>query len=185
MVNIAHSRAAPGSGKNVFVTVGTTRFDKLVWATTSPTALRWFSAQGYSSLTIQYGTGDQPVIDGSAWNLSIQWYSFQPSLNDDMRKADLIISHAGAGTVMEVLKLQKTLVVVINTLLMNNHQEELACAMAERGLLLMVANPELLEEQDTWSSFDDFCPDIHQGGDDQDFPRMLDSFLGFTSCKDD
>ena len=185
-MTIPHSRDSPGPGKNVFVTVGTTRFDKLVSASTSPTALRWFTSQGYSSLTIQYGTGDQPVINSSVSDLNIQCYSFQPSLNEDMQKADLVISHAGAGTVMEVLKMRKKLIVVINTQLMNNHQEELACAMEERGHLLVVANPELLEERHTWTSFEDFCPDPHhQGGDDQDFPRLLDSFLGFKSCKDD
>jgi beta-1,4-N-acetylglucosaminyltransferase len=172
-------------GKNAFVTVGTTRFDKLVSAATSPTALRWFESQGYSSLTIQYGKGEPPVVGDSSLTPNIRCYGFQPSLNDDMRKADLILSHAGAGTVMEALKFRKKLVVVINTLLMDNHQEELACAMAERGHLFTVANPELLEKNETWTSFQDFCPVVHEGGDDRDFPRILDFFLGFSGSRDD
>jgi len=121
----------------------------------------------------------------SKLDLHIRCYDFQPSLSDDMKKADLIISHAGAGTIMEGLGLQKKLIVVINTLLMDNHQEELAGAMAARGALLMVVSPDLLEEEKTWASFEGFTPVVHQGGDEHDFPRLLDSFLGFTCSKED
>mmetsp|Transcript_110976 Transcript_110976/g.318872 ORF Transcript_110976/g.318872 Transcript_110976/m.318872 type:complete len:188 (-) Transcript_110976:216-779(-) len=169
--------------RNVFVTVGTTRFDKLVAAATSPLALEWMVSQGYTSLTVQYGTGKKPDVDESplSSSLKIRTYSFQPSLDDDMKSAALILSHAGAGTVMEALRLQKKLVVVINTALMNNHQTELAGAMAERGHLVMVEYPELLNDKATWSSFEGFVPIPHQGGDPQDFPRLLDAFLGFSS----
>jgi len=176
---------SPGRGENVFVSVGTTRFEKLVAAATSPMALEWMASRGYKSLTVQYGTGTEPEIDESSAPFPIRTYSFQPSLAEDMEKADLILSHAGAGTVMEALKLKKKLVVVINTMLMDNHQTELAGAMAERGHLFMVENPELLEERNTWISFQDFEPVPHQGGDDQDFPRLLDAYLGFTNVKSD
>lgn len=174
--------------KSVFVTVGTTRFDSLVTAAVSPMALEWMASQGYTSLTIQYGTGKEPAFKHHhhpSSPLKIQAYSFRPSLDEDMEKADLILSHAGAGTVMEALRLRKKLVVVINTLLMDNHQTELAGAMAERGNLFMVENPEMLQTKSTWSSFQDFEPVEHQGGDDQDFPRLLDAYLGFSNTKTD
>lgn len=173
------------SGLRAFVTVGTTRFDKLISSVTSPAALRWFASHGYTQLTIQYGTGEEPVISKSQLKLDVHTYSFRPSLKDDMESADVVISHAGAGTVMEALRLRKKLVVVINTLLMDNHQEELAEAMQERGHLLMVANPELLDMDETWESFDSFQPSVLVGGDVEDFPRLLNSFLGFSSTKDD
>jgi beta-1,4-N-acetylglucosaminyltransferase len=178
-------KKASKSERNVFVTVGTTRFDKLVAAATSKMALEWMASQGYTSLTVQYGTGTQPTIDAEASPIPIRTYNFQPSLDQDMRQADLILSHAGAGTVMEALRLQKKLVVVINTLLMDNHQTELAGAMAERRHLYMVEDPEALNNEETWVSFQDFSPVPHQGGDEYDFPRLLDAHLGFSAVKAD
>jgi len=188
-------------GKNIFVTVGTTRFDKLVEAVTSKIVLEWMKRQGFSSLTIQYGRGVKPDTNygelsssssSSPTPIHIEAYDFCPSLIDDMEKADLILSHGGAGTVMEVLQMtnsnnngkeniSKKLIVVINTILMDNHQLELATAMADRGHLFVVHQPEQLQQVETWTSFEDFVPTClsHQAGDAYDFPILLDSFLGF------
>jgi beta-1,4-N-acetylglucosaminyltransferase len=203
----------------VFVTVGTTRFDKLVSAATSTMALEWMTAQGYDTLVVQYGTGVEPQVpeqyttSGSSTieapnhkqdstnysyqpqqqgqttsRLSIQTYRIKPSLEKDMQRADLILSHAGAGTVMEALRMEKTLIVVINTDLMDNHQTELATAMAERGHLFVVEAPEDLLDQPatTWHAFQDFVPRFpqqqqHRGEEEMDFPRLLDAFLGFST----
>ena len=43
-------------------------------------------------------------------------------LIQDMESADLVISHAGAGTCLEVLRLGKPLVVIVNRSLLGNHQ---------------------------------------------------------------
>lgn len=174
--------------RSIFVTVGTTRFDLLIEAVTRSSSLEWMELNGYTDLVIQYGKGKEPVLPedfNKSKKVSCRWYQFQPSLEQDMIHADLIISHAGAGTVMEVLRLKppKKLVVVINTLLMDNHQTELANAMAQRGHLFVVNDPTDLmknhEALDIWNKFQDFVPLPHQGGDDQDFPRLLNDHLGF------
>ncbi|RLV93115.1 UDP-N-acetylglucosamine transferase subunit ALG13 [Spathaspora sp. JA1] len=41
-------------------------------------------------------------------------------------KADVIISHAGTGSIIDALKLQKKLMIVVNDQLMDNHQLEIA-----------------------------------------------------------
>jgi beta-1,4-N-acetylglucosaminyltransferase len=169
--------------KNVFVTVGTTQFDKLVNAATSDMALQWMRDQGYTSLTVQYGKGAMPAITSLSSSLDVEMYNFRSSLEDDMKKADLILSHAGAGTVMEGLRMNKSMVVVINTDLMNNHQTELADAMAKRGHLCMVSEPDEMKLSKTWKKFESFVPVPHQEGDDFAFPWLLDSFLGFSSLR--
>jgi hypothetical protein len=57
--------------------------------------------------------------------------------------------------------------------------------MAERGHLFMVEEPEALDDRKTWASFQDFSPVPHRGGDENDFPRLLDSHLGFSAVKAD
>lgn len=57
-----------------------------------------------------------------------------------MRQASLIISHAGAGSVMEALTFRKPLIVCVNESLMGNHQEELAVELHDRKHLILT-NP--------------------------------------------
>ena len=172
--------------RNVFVTVGTTRFEMLISLATSQIGIDWMVSQGFTSLTIQYGTGQKPKIadsdkgNSSSSKLKIKCYDFQPSLDEDMKNADLIISHAGAGTVMESLRLKKKLIVVINTQLMDNHQMELADAMANRGHLFVVDEPSKLQDSKTWQQFEGFAPIVFEGGDEMALPRLLDSFFGFS-----
>ena len=59
----------------------------------------------------------------------IECFDYKPSLEDDMTAADIIITHCGAGSILEVLHLRKKAIGVINTKLLDNHQVELADAM--------------------------------------------------------
>ena len=54
----------------------------------------------------------------------------------DMKKSDLIISHAGSGTILEVLDLCIPLIVVINGDLMDNHQG--FCSFCILNILLAI-----------------------------------------------
>ena len=175
---------------------------------------------------------------------TIRWevYPFKPSLAHDMQNADLIISHAGAGSIMEGLaqcRLRnsnrnghghgnenrhesissagtrtrtrtrstcewKKLVVVINDKLMDNHQMELAGALASRGYLMMLTNPSQLllglgntgnntdTDTDTDTDADigndaasimdeieGFQPQLFEGGNPSSFGLLLDRFMGF------
>jgi beta-1,4-N-acetylglucosaminyltransferase len=173
------------SKRSIFVTVGTTRFDPLIEAVTRVDALQWMKQNGYTHLVIQYGKGREPAVaemieDAEQKNtfwMDIRSYSFQPSLEQDMNEADLLISHAGAGTIMEALRLQKRLVVVINTSLMDNHQTELAHAMAHRNHLFVVDNPANLQNVNTWNDLNAFVPIPHVVGEN-DFPILLNTHLG-------
>lgn len=165
--------------RSIFVTVGTTRFDLLIEMVTKPMALDWMKSNGYTDLVIQYGKGSDPIIPQNA-PMKCRTYSFQSSLEHDMKEADLIVSHAGAGTIMEGLRLKKRMVVVINTLLMDNHQTELANAMAKRGHVSVVEQPLDLDNQEIWNDFDSFVPIPHKGGDERHFATLLDAHMGIS-----
>ena len=63
----------------------------------------------------------------------------------DISSADMVISHAGAGTCIEVLQAAKPLLVIVNDDLMDNHQLELAQRLSEDGHLLYGTVSSLLQ----------------------------------------
>lgn len=221
------------SGKTVFVTVGTTLFDPLIDCVTDSVFLNVIARLGYDNLILQFGKGQIPELTktsgGNASStdenihdgiysgkysykpptlngtLTINWeiYRFKSSLEEDMKNADLIISHAGAGSVMEGLEhcrsqnvdlsqkqnntketvnpeQYKKLVVVINDKLMNNHQCELAYALEKRNFLFVLAKPEFLLEQDKVDTIvKKFRPKSFEGGNDASFGTVVDDFMGY------
>ena len=114
--------------RRVFVTVGTTSFDALIRATTAPEFANALEKLGFDELRLQVGRGKEPSKTDRT-----TWFRFAPTITDEMRAADVVISHAGAGSILEALELGKRLVVCVNEKLMDNHQAELATALEARG----------------------------------------------------
>ena len=54
--------------------------------------------------------------------LKINFVQYLPSMHAYMEAADLIISHAGSGSLFEALSLNKPIIAVPNAILMANHQ---------------------------------------------------------------
>lgn len=126
---------------SIFVTVGTTLFDDLVEVILSDEILSLLQKVQCKLLRIQYGAGkgiDVATIDKVAKQLSIQieCYDFKANIMSDIMQSDLIVSHAGAGSCIEVLTSKKPLIVVVNDKLMHNHQTELAQQLFIDGHLL-------------------------------------------------
>lgn len=108
--------------------------------------------------------------------LHMKWYRFQPSLVHDMERADIILCHAGAGTLLEALaitsksydintiQLQRPKInAVINTSLMNNHQSELAEELRRRRHVHVTWDcisewTTDVEAKCFWTKLDEFCP---------------------------
>uniref|UniRef100_A0A8D0QIE1 UDP-N-acetylglucosamine transferase subunit ALG13 n=1 Tax=Sus scrofa TaxID=9823 RepID=A0A8D0QIE1_PIG len=90
---------------------------------------------GYNRLVLQIGRGKVVPEPFSTESFTLDVYRYKDSLKEDLQKADLVISHAGAGSCLETLEKRKPLVVVINEKLMNNHQLELAKQLHKDGHL--------------------------------------------------
>ncbi|RPD66207.1 glycosyl transferase [Lentinus tigrinus ALCF2SS1-7] len=170
---------------HVFVTVGSTRFDALVQQVLSEPVLDVLYRRGYRTLDVQCGNSD---FDASllrrdaddhwqrAGDLETSIWRFKPSLKEDYERADLIISHAGSGTIIDVLRLKKPLIVIPNPTLLDNHQAELSDALAGLGHLRSstVADlPQAIEGLDTSTlvPFPQF--------DGSRFRELLDEEMGY------
>ncbi|KAI5966657.1 ALG13 [Candida theae] len=69
-------------------------------------------------------TTDTMRITGTG--LEVTAFPFSPQIQDYIQQADIVISHAGTGSIIDTLRSQKKLIVVVNDQLMDNHQEEIA-----------------------------------------------------------
>ncbi|XP_056456429.1 UDP-N-acetylglucosamine transferase subunit ALG13 homolog [Gadus chalcogrammus] len=122
--------------KTVFVTVGTTSFDELILTIKTPEAVKALKARGYERLVLQVGRGSVLPGPESGLDLKLEAFRFKDSISEDIARADLVISHAGAGSCLEALGARKPLLVVVNNKLMDNHQLELARQLHKESHLL-------------------------------------------------
>ncbi|XP_049684095.1 putative bifunctional UDP-N-acetylglucosamine transferase and deubiquitinase ALG13 [Accipiter gentilis] len=161
--------------KSVFVTVGTTSFDDLIATVCSPPALQVLQSRGYQKLVLQVGRGElKPALRGSP-ALAVEAFRFKDSLAEDLRRADLVISHAGAGSCLETLEEGKPLIVVTNEKLMNNHQLELAKQLHRDGHVLYCNCSTLVE---TLQSMDLSTLKPYPPGQPEKFALFLDQVAG-------
>lgn len=158
----------------VFATVGTTKFDALVRALDSDASLAALAARGYSRVLVQIGHGVHVPRSSGAEGVEVAHYRHSPQYKQDVAAADLVISHAGAGSIMDALALKKPLVVVVNTLLMDNHQAELADAMAEQRYCVATTCDELAH---TLRTADFSALRTYPAPDELAFPQLVDQVV--------
>ena len=114
----------------VFITVGTTRFDELL---TEILRTKDVFNTMEASVRIQKGRSElTSQLVETDWDV----YSYKPSLKEDLEWADMVISHAGSGSIIESLRMNKACLVVVNEQLMDNHQKELAYELDKAGYLV-------------------------------------------------
>ncbi|XP_075368999.1 UDP-N-acetylglucosamine transferase subunit ALG13 [Mycteria americana] len=162
--------------KSVFVTVGTTSFDDLIATVCSPAALQVLQSRGYEKLVLQVGRGALKPALCSSPALAVEAFRFKDSLAEDLGRADLVISHAGAGSCLETLEKRKPIIVVTNEKLMNNHQLELAKQLHRDGHVLCCNCSTLVE---TLQSMDLSTLKPFPPGQPEKFALFLDKVVGF------
>lgn len=127
-------------GLTLFVTVGSTRFDKLINEILSENSVEHMTSLGFNRLVLQVGKSEyDPKHVASLmdkYNINIEAYDYKSSIHDDIQAADVVVGHAGAGTCLEVLRLNRRLVIVANDELMDNHQNELAEQLAKENFVV-------------------------------------------------
>ena len=178
------------SSKNriAFVTVGSTKFETLIDRLLDDDILNTLGKYKFTKMIIQMGNGmhkhlnvteEKKSLELMKNNIEIIAYKYKPSIRHDLEQADLVISHAGAGSIIESLEANKKLIVVINENLMNNHQFELADKMQKEGYLLysFCSNlNEILEEMLNKNSTKSNLR-TYEKGKPELFAQFLDNYL--------
>lgn len=166
------------SGQAAFVTVGTTQFDALIKAVVEEGTLEALRQMGYTKLTLQIGHGTFIPPVGKHEGVTLSHFSLKPSIAEDFASADLVISHAGAGSCFEALEAGRPLVAVVNNTLMDNHQVELAEELARNGYCFF-CHPETLQETLSNMNLSHLKP--YSPGQPKILAEYLDSFFKVVS----
>jgi UDP-N-acetylglucosamine transferase subunit ALG13 len=116
----------------IFVTVGTTDFDALV------ESVDRLAPKLGLEVVAQIGRGQYEPRN-------IRWFRTAPSLEPYYRDADVVISHGGLGTVIEVASLGKPLLALSNPDRYDRHQDDLLGYMERQGHLLWCRDLASLE----------------------------------------
>ncbi|XP_056625318.1 UDP-N-acetylglucosamine transferase subunit ALG13 homolog [Triplophysa dalaica] len=163
--------------KTVFVTVGTTSFDDLIVTLTSNECEKALIDRGYTDMVLQVGRGSVVPDPEICSGLTLQVFRFKDSISEDIRQADLIISHAGAGSCLEALGANKPLLVVVNDKLMDNHQVELAKQLQADSHLIYCTCSTLSQ---TLKDMDFSLLTTYTPGEPQNFALFLDKAIGLV-----
>jgi len=104
----------------IFVTVGTSSFDSLI---------------EHIDQLVRDGVINDDVVcqigAGSYLPKHCDFFTYTKDLDSYFKKADLIVSHGGTGTVLELLSSGKKFIVVANTSLADNHQVEFLSGLSD------------------------------------------------------
>ncbi|EPY50873.1 N-acetylglucosaminyldiphosphodolichol N- acetylglucosaminyltransferase Alg13 [Schizosaccharomyces cryophilus OY26] len=129
-----------------FVTVGSTRFDELVSGVLHVNVQYQLLQHGITQLIVQFGNGREAFgtpspIEG----ISISGFDYAPEIGTYIESSSIVISHAGAGSILQSLRAQKPLIVVPNESLMDNHQLELSNKLASLQYLITCSYKDLAQ----------------------------------------
>jgi beta-1,4-N-acetylglucosaminyltransferase len=117
----------------VLVTVGTTRFDSLI------KYIDEVFADSFIAFTFQ-------IADGKYEPVNFPFFTFSNDIETYYRESDLVICHAGAGTIYKLLEIKKKIIIVPNTERTDNHQLDITSYMGANGYALTVTDFTLLKD---------------------------------------
>jgi beta-1,4-N-acetylglucosaminyltransferase len=121
-----------GDYKMIFVTVGTTPFDSLI------EYLDNIESQKEIILQISKDAKYKPK--------NKKYFEFIGNINDYYERASLIITHAGAGSIYNLLEKDKKIIIVPNTERIDNHQLDITEYMKNENYALTCLDLNSLEK---------------------------------------
>ncbi len=117
----------------IFVTVGNTHYNSLIQAIDEK-----LSPQEYD-ITIQLANGEYTPKNHP-------YFRYTNQIDKYFEESDLVIAHAGAGTVFELLEEQRRMVVVPNHDRIDDHQLDLAQYLVENNLACVCQDFDRISE---------------------------------------
>lgn len=109
----------------IFVTVGTTSFDKMIEKVDN-----FFLKESDFNVTFQ-------IADGKYIPVSGKYFSYTDKIYDYYNEADVVITHAGAGTIYTLLEMEKKIIAIPNLERIDKHQKDLAKYMESNNYLMV------------------------------------------------
>ena len=117
----------------IFFTVGTTRFDSLIEA---------IANDGYfkdHECILQVGPGGRQLA-------GFECFEYTKDIDSYYAAADVVVTHAGAGSIYKLLEMRKRIVVVPNTDRLDSHQSDIANYMDKNGYAIAANDLSRLSE---------------------------------------
>lgn len=138
----------------LILTGATVTFRQLIEQVTLKEFISGISKAGIRRLFIQYGNesanksqtffessieksglpyeNNDGIYSSESGTLQILAFPFSSDISGEyIEQVDIVVSHAGTGSIIDVLKLDKPLIVVVNECLMDNHQVDVANEFAK------------------------------------------------------
>ena len=130
------------SEKQILITVGTTKFENLIKAIDNEKFYEMIINNDFSKIIIQKGFGKYIPKNYKKYEnqIKIQISEILNNFENIIQSSELIISHGGAGIILESLKNKRKVIVCVNDELMDNHQIELASSLHENNYVYYCKN---------------------------------------------
>jgi len=153
---------------NVLVTVGTTPFDRLI---------RYFDFD-IEGITITYQISNGTYLPNHG-----EWFRSIPDFDTAIHSFDLIVTHAGAGSVYSFLEKNKKILVVPNTERRDKHQLELSRFVKRNNFacVFTIEELELMRVGDVLRYCRDF-PNLPFVKDDFFYTRKIIEFFNSSAA---
>lgn len=104
----------------ILITVGTTEFDDLLKVINTTEFCHVIKSMGCQSIAVQFGRGQitpsELVVNCEGEGIRVNDFRFSSSMEPHILQASLVISHAGAGSIIETLNSPNKpfLIVILN-----------------------------------------------------------------------